>query len=169
MSDKFFKLNASFRALRAEMALLGLGEIQDVEGCLAGTSHVLLFRQILFESSPKLVAYLLQTHGLSPASSDEKLVSTIFRICRSEFAGLVPPLSVDQFLSTKNFALKKIEFLTSLAKGIFERFGKVQTNASLQTTLCSLADSISALNERITDMFDSIETRLNILEKSLLS
>ena len=162
--DKFFALNSAFRILRTQLTKLGIIDIQDIQGCLSGTFQVELLRQICFFSA-SFSKFLLQQYGLSPAAPDGKLVATIFR--------LVPfDLRPDQFMTIGGFVIKKIEFLTLVVKEVLKLVdpktdhppGKKE---SLKDILQNLSNSISLLNNRISDSFDSLNIRIASIETLL--
>jgi hypothetical protein len=78
--------------------------------------------QLIFFSPARqaLSQHLLQEYGLSSGCSDYKLVETTFRIARNEFA-CTPKLSVEHFLHSSGFTVKKLEFLASLSNGVADR------------------------------------------------
>jgi hypothetical protein len=113
--DKYLQLNASFQRLKGSLSSIGLKTF-DVEGILTGDpmSFISLLQQLLFSPSRSEVFQpIVSRHGISPSMSDHRLVSSIFRMARSEL-GMCPSLSVEQFLLPESFTIKKIELVTEL-------------------------------------------------------
>lgn len=174
--EKYLHVHAIFRRLRSELDKLGCK--YNVEDCLIGSNSVLLLRAVI----APITRHLLLEYGLTDSSSDVKCVGIAYKYCRAEL-DLIPILTVEQFLQNNAFAIKKLEFFTifcskmaKLAKTSCPVLANVlaktcDTRAPISATsrsstgppthiLAQLCKSIDSLNERITDVFNNIQTNL---------
>lgn len=181
--EKYLRLNASFRTMKSELVKLGISEL-DVEGCLSGAcvSFVSVLRAIFFDPNRPI-----RTLGVSPSASEVKFVEAVFRLSRAEW-GCVAPLSADQFMQHGNFACKKMEFVTLLAKAVISRYPREESIpaicedlppkkvpsphpqdqlALLRSIVKEVADSISELTHQLGEVGDSMSIRFETLEARL--
>lgn len=124
--EKYLQLNAAFQQLKTALHRIGVNQL-DSEGLLTGDPMACMsvIRLIFFSPSRQtLTQHLVNQYGLSPASSDYKLIETTFRISRNEYA-CTPKISVEQFMNGGGFTVKKLEFLTNLTNLVADRLGAV--------------------------------------------
>jgi hypothetical protein len=65
--------------------------------------------------------------GVRADLSDYKFTEAVFRTCKKDF-GIPVRLTVEQFLNTGNFTLKKIEFVTDVCNFVLKRFANSSTD-----------------------------------------
>lgn len=106
--EKYLQLSAAFQVLKSALGSVGIKQL-DVEGILTGDTMAFIS--------------ILRHLPLPPAqtvNSDYKLVSGVFKFARSDLS-LSPKLSVEQFLLSGSFTLRKMEFVTDLVQQLKQR------------------------------------------------
>jgi len=117
--DKYLALHASFQIMKSELSKIGITHV-DVPGVFSGStvSFVGILQEIFLSRRNRSIQELCITkYRLSVGMTDLRFIETVFRISRCEF-GLTSKLTADQFLHNGGFTMKKIEFLTSIARAV---------------------------------------------------